>query len=614
MHVSIPLLFISLFYVLLILILYFSKQRITLIENKAYMRILINSVAGIIIDIAGIYSHFLLPETSLIRWLIVKLFFIYLLNFIFFLTRYIITSINSSKYTSEPEEYKNFLKKYYTIYVIMFIINVILPFKYFKAESIVYVYGPNNYYIFGVAFSFIVFWTIYMIVQRKKLSIKFAPLVAFVTLGTSFVILQYLRPELLFITAIISFITVLMYHTIENPDVNMIRKINIAKEQAEKANRAKTDFLSSMSHEIRTPLNAIVGFSEDIIQENNLDTIREEAKDIVSASHTLLDIVNGVLDISKIEANKMELVESEYVLVDEINSLTNLIRSRIREKPIELEVNISNDIPYKLFGDIGKIKQIITNFLTNSVKYTEKGKIVFDVKSINEGDNATLVLNVSDTGRGIKQEDLNKLFKKFERIDEDRNTSIEGTGLGLVITKSFVEMMGGKIVVQSKYEVGSAFIVYLNQKIIKKEFPVEYIEETKAGATCPLEQRTFWDDKRVLIVDDNTLNIKVAAKLIGKYGMNIDTCESGFECIDKIKAGEKYDIIFLDVMMPKMDGVETLKKLKDISDFDMPVVALTADAIDGMKEKYINDGFDDYLSKPIVKDKLEKTLLRFLQK
>ena len=293
------------------------------------------------------------------------------------------------------------------------------------------------------------------------------------------------------------------------------------------------------------------------------------------------------------------------------NDLTKLIIPRIGEKPIELKTNFSKDIPAILYGDKGKIKEIITNLLTNAVKYTEKGLIVFSVSCINDKNISKLVISVEDTGRGIKPEKIDKLFTKFNRLEEDRNTTLEGTGLGLAITKNLVEMMGGKIVVQSKYGSGSKFTVYLKQKIVSINKVT--VKEGKIDENLDNQSLEYFN-KKILIVDDNKLNIKVATRLLTPYKVEIDTCESGITCLDKIKQGNKYDLILLDDMMPKLSGVETLKELKKEKEFNIPVIALTANAINGMREKYLSDGFNDYLAKPIDKLELRRVLNEYLKK
>jgi len=446
-------------------------------------------------------------------------------------------------------------------------------------------------------------WLISVSINYKNLTNKkYIPLYLILAIGSIVVLIQRMQPELLLITYMFSFVTVIMYHTIENPDIKMINELEYAKNMAEKANRAKSDFLSSMSHEIRTPLNAIVGLSECIKNSDDIEEIHEDANDVVMASNNLLEIVNGILDISKIEADKMEIIETNYNPVELFDEVATIAKTRIGEKDIELRCNFAEDIPNTLYGDKGKLKQIITNVLSNAVKYTEEGHIKFNVSCINERDKSNLQIIITDTGRGIKPDQLDKIFNKFERAEEDKNSTIEGTGLGLAITKSLVEMMGGKILVHSTYGEGSKFTIFLEQKYSKIESNTKVVKDEKVS----------YSDKKALVVDDNKLNIKVASKVLSEFELNIDSADSGFNAIEKIENNEHYDIIFMDIMMPKMSGVETLKKLKEIDGFNIPVVALTADAMEGKSTKYIEVGFNDYLSKPINKDELKRVLNKFL--
>ena len=344
-------------------------------------------------------------------------------------------------------------------------------------------------------------------------------------------------------------------------------------------------------------------------RNNCPDDMKQDLEDVVSASKTLLEIVGNIIDINKIESEKMEVVEVPYNFKEEIESLTRICCTRIGDKPIEFHLNIAEDIPYELFGDKVHIKQIVNNLLTNAIKYTEKGNINLNIRCINKDDTCTLFITVQDTGRGIKKEDIDKLFTKFERLDVEKNTTTEGTGLGLAITKHLVEMLGGKINVQSIYKSGSIFMVTIPQKISKMSKPLSEHNKNEKN-----KFKVDYSNKTILVVDDNKLNIKVALRSLEPLNFKeIDTCYNGQECLDKINSGKKYDCILMDIMMPVMNGEEALKKLQEIDGFNTPVIALTADAISGSEEKYKSLGFIAYVAKPFSKDTIKMKLDNILK-
>ena len=596
----------SIFFSALLCIIYFSKKRINLLENKMYsimiIAILIDSILVTVLQSfvsGGGVSDLEMAFVPLLN----KIDFVCLIvfcNCLFFYS-FLITI----------PKFKEKFNKYAIPFALLDIIVIILIIF----SEVLAIREGDNYSVSGIpvyltyilCLLYLLLSIIIVLINCKKKDRRHIPIYAVMGIMLLIFILFQLNPYLIIISISLTFINYIMYFTIENPDLNHIKELNLAKDQAEKANRAKTDFLSNMSHEIRTPLNAIVGFSECMLEANDLKETKEYASDIVDASKQLLEIVNGILDISKIEANKVEIIPKNYNPREVFDGLRKLVLPRIKEKPIEFKMIFSPDLPGILRGDVAKVKQVILNVLTNAAKYTDKGEIIFNVNCINRMDTKVclMYISVKDTGRGIKKDKLETIFGKFERIDEDKNTTTEGTGLGLAITKSLVDLMGGRITVFSKYGEGSTFRVYLEQEIISMEIPDSEENEEEEIAYKD------YSGKKILIVDDSKINLKVAETLMKPYKFTVDTAISGKEALECVN-NKQYDLIFMDIMMPNMNGVETLYKLRENEEFSTPVVALTADAIEGTDEKYLNVGFNSYLSKPIDRKLLNKVINKYL--
>lgn len=592
--------------IILLMFIFYSKKRLDNIETKIYSKLIIITFFALIFDISIVtitYSYELNKVYNLL-WILNKF---YITTLLLWINNFVIYILNISV------DKKNILHKIKkvtnVINTISIIIIFLLPLSIYNDNGVMYSYGATINYLVIIAAIDIIAIICSLIKNYKNLkNRKYTPLFVLIILLIITIVVRTINPGVLLTTAAASYVVLIMYFTIENPDVKMLEQVSLAKDAAEKANHAKSEFLSNMSHEIRTPLNAIVGFSESLKEDDIPESAREKVDDIIMASNNLLEIVNGILDISKIEANKLEIINKEYDIKSMLDELVALTKARIGDKGLEFRINIDPAIPRVLYGDNIRLKQIILNILTNAVKYTKEGFIAFNVSTVIKDNVCRLIISVEDSGIGIKEESLPKLFSKFERLNVEKQLTIEGTGLGLAITKKLVELMNGKIVVQSVYGKGSKFTVSIDQRIISVAPP--------AVKESPKSESKFINANgaRILLVDDNELNIKVASVLLKKYNFNIDSCTSGLSCLAKIKNNETYDIIFLDDMMPKMNGRETLKKLKEISNFNTPVIALTANAITGMKQEYLECGFDDYLAKPIEKLELERIIKTYINK
>ena len=606
----------SLIFVVLLSIVYYSKDRFLSIRNKIYRYMLIVEIVLLVTEIIATLCVSY-GNSEIINLVIYRIHWLTGILWFSLLYYYSIVFIGEIKANNLFEIIK--LNKKTKIISLMFLILSIIyffvPFEEFNPNRISYLPGYAAYYIFGFC-AFCVFAIIFHLLKNgKKAPIRTRNSVWLMIIELVMIFVLQLSFPLIAISGIgVAVQLFFLYFNIENPDLKIINEVTVLKADIERSNKAKSDFLSNMSHEIRTPMNAIIGFSESLLGDSNFDekSAKSDIRHIASAGNNLLDIINNILDISKIESGKETLQPKEYSLSSVVMELSSIIDTRIADKPIKFIIDIDKNIPSKFYGDSVKLFQILLNILTNSVKYTEVGKIKLTVTCDIKDDVCNLHFKIADTGYGIKKEDYNKLFEKFSRLDTATNNEIEGTGLGLVITKKYVDLMDGKIWFESEYDVGTTFYVDISQRIINKTALGDILDPVKPEKELEYINCSSYS---ILIVDDNKLNQKVASRLLQKYKFNIDIASSGKECIYKIKEDKHYDMIFMDHMMPDMDGIETLHVLKKLEDYNIPpIIALTANAITGMKEMYLKEGFDEYLSKPINVTELNKLIIKYFDK
>ncbi len=607
----------SLLFVILMTITYYTKKFVIRTPNKIYRYLLINQLIMLFLEIASAIifentdSLFLIDLSNRLTW-ISGITFFYLLYI------YSYTYINEIYYLSIKEIIKrNKEPRIFSIFsLIFFIIYFALPFKVMTIETYTYIPGIAAiavilYSSTSIIMSFKLLVTTEGISKRSKYSL-------FSLLALSLVILplQFGYQKILFIGMGTTFQLFILYFLIENPDLRLIEDIDNLKISIERSSKAKTDFLSNMSHEIRSPMNAIIGFSESIINDEDfeIDKVLNDVGHIKSSSKNLLDIINNILDISKIETGNDTIENKEYSLASHIVDWNGIVETRLANKNIKFILDVDNTIPSKLYGDSTKIFQVVLNILTNAVKYTDVGRIKMTItKDIVSNNNILLKFKVADTGFGIKEEDYGKVFQKFSRLDSAKTNEIEGTGLGLVLTKKYAELMGGNIWFESEYEAGTTFYFNVPQKIIDQT-PMGNINQTlkEEGEKVLIDCSNY----KALVVDDDELNLKVTQRILEEYKFNVETLSNAEETITKIKREEHFDIIFLDHIMPGIDGIKLVQALKSMKNIYTipPIIALTANAITGMREVYLNAGFDDYLSKPIDINELDKIINKYFNK
>lgn len=598
MNISIPILICSLFYIVVIAVQYFLKKHLNLVENKIYGSMIIIAIIGIILDLIGIYSHLNLPETSVFRYIIVELYYIYLLAYVMLFSLYIMVSILNSK------NYKNKIKIYVNCYVCIFvllsIVSIIMPFDYYNNGNIVYVYGMNSIFLYTLSFSFLFISIIAIFKNVKYLTnIKYLPMLMLILLGIPVVMIQMLMPEFLIVTSLLSGITCLMYFTLENPDMKMLEEFHKQRELANESNEKKTSFLFNMTNSIKTPIEKISINSEEALLKNDLSEVKNDLRNIKKESNELLSMVNNVLDISDIEKRKISIKGSRYHVYNLFISINKSFRQILDEK-IEYAFNYDKSIPEYLYGDSIRLKQVMNILLENASKYTKSGYIEVDVNAINKNDICRLIITIEDTGIGMSNEELENIFDKSKIYSDEVLKIVDDTKNNLGVAKSLVDLMNGNITVKSVLGIGTKFTITIDQKI--------EAEKTEIEETVEQYEEMYENKKRTILVFNDGKLSKNLKKYLKKYDLDITEVKGGQECLELARKNKKYDLVIIEENLEKLSSEDTVKKLKDTNSYKARVVIVTDKKEIGIKERMQEIGFDDCIFKPFKKDQIEEVM------
>lgn len=589
----------SLFYSLLINIVYFSSKRLRSIENKIFEKIMLTNFVGVLLAIGSYFTIKNIDRFELLNTFVSKGYIVYLLTWLTLFSVYIfVISIKDGK--DKKSEVNKIINLFGILYLIFLIIIIIKPLYYHNINGAIYSYGPSANVMYIVSIVYITVWLIRLSTNIKRIrDKKYLPIFAFMGLGLVVMIIQKQHPELLLMTSMETFVVFLMYHTIENPDMQIIEEVHRAKEISDNANEEKSMFLYNMTNEIRGITKDIDYSADNILEEvdnKKVDVLNigNSAREIKNNTAKFTTMTNEILDISQMDSN-IKIYNDKYNVKIIIKELVQIYKKKAEDKGISFRTNIASDIPPYLYGDSMGLKKALSIILDNSVKYTSSGFIDFDVSTIIKRDIARLVITVEDSGSGIKAEDLNKIFNK--KVNDNERLNIK---YNLYNAKRLVILMGGTIIPSSVYGRGTTIKVVLDQKIADMDDALDKYE-------------SVYDKKSILLVDDNVSSGKIFTKMLKDTNIELSIVTSGKECLDKIRNKDKYDLILLDEDMEPLDGITVMRKLKETRTFNTKTILLTKNNDYEYNDDYLEYGFDGYLLKPIDKDKLFELIDKYLK-
>lgn len=612
----------AILFLIIIIYMYFSKRKWSGIQNTIYCFMLVLTMIMLILELLCVYTISVRYKFPALNEVLCRLYILGVIIWTSCMIAYIYAITNRDKLKDSFKRQKEKFAILLSLIVsIFFSISCILPINYEKGlnnyifkRDIYAIGGDVTLILYVTSFVLIVFLLISLIRNRKKLTLKQALPFYF----TFFLFIVVTIPQLVTgqefndLTFIFSVSVVALYFTTESQDSKLLNDLIKSKEQVEETNKAKTEFLTNMSHKIRTPMNTILGFSESLLRENNLtkESIKDDVTNIHSASIELLDLINNILDISRIESFKEEKDEKEYNLKNLIFEVNSVVYSKLDKESVKFNINVDSNMPSVFYGDNVKISKIISNTIINAMKYTSMGSIDLNVSGLNDKDSYILKFEIVNTGHLMREEDFLTDFNDFVKLGNSAQNNIDGVTLGFIVAKRLLSIIDGKMEFKNEVGHGTRYFISIPQKVIN-ENKIGNIFESISEENNNFLNRDY-RGKKVLVVDDNMVNVKLAKRLLENYNIIVDMSTSGRDAIEKVKEN-KYDIIFLDHMMPELDGIATLKLLKEKYNDLPPIIALTANSYGGLREKYISYGFNDYISKPINVKELSKMLDTYLK-